>query len=116
MSEPPDGHVNPHKDLVTENIVLSVNHCWMQKTTRDIVHKSAKKGFTQEDIRAAAEKLTAVGHTFVERRSSGIRSKVDLFLDDILSVLYRLDDTNHMPKLIINSIGGFGRRRYCQRS
>ena len=75
--------VNPNKDIIIEDMVLTVIHCWMQKTAREIVHKTAQKGFSLEDIRAAAEKLSAVGHQFVETRGSGIRSKLDLFLDDI---------------------------------
>lgn len=95
---------NRHKDVVIENLVLTVIHCWMQKSTRDNVHKNAKEGFSPEDIRNATEKLTEVGHFFMERNGCGIRSKVDLYLDDILDVLYRLDDTKQMPKLIIDSV------------
>ena len=98
---PEDGE-NPNKDTIIEDIVLAFIHCCMQKMEKETVHLNAKKGFPLEDICAAAGKLSVVGHLFVERKGKGIRSKVDLILDDILDVLYRLDDNVHMPKILVN--------------
>ena len=44
--------------------------------------------------------MTLVGYQFVERRGSNIRSKVEMFIDDILNFLYGLDERGQLPKII----------------
>ena len=103
-SEPVGGN-NPNGEVVIENLVLASIHCWMQKSTRFVVHNAAKKGFVQEEIRDASEKIhVAVGQHFHLRRGSGNRNKTDMFLDDILTCLYTLGDQGHLPKITVNSI------------
>ena len=94
---------NPNSEKVLEDLVLCSIHTWMQKGTREVIHSSVKKGFPVEEIRAASQKLSEVGLQFKDRRGGGVRSKVDLFIDDILTHLYTLDDSNHLPKIIVNS-------------
>ena len=95
--------LNPYAGVVIEDLVLASTHCWMKKGTRHVVTTCVKKGFTIEKIKTAAQKLTEVGHVFVNRQGGGIRSKVDLFIDDILNVLYNLDERGNLPKIIVSS-------------
>ena len=37
--------VNPNKDIIIEDMVLTVIHCWMQKTAREISTKQLRKDF-----------------------------------------------------------------------
>ena len=99
----PEGGENPNKDKLLRNLVLACIHCWMQKGTRELVHSAAKKGFLENDIKEAAVMLTQVGLKFHDRRGSAKRSKVDLFLDDILNHLYELEDRAHLPVITVDS-------------